>query len=145
MGMTIFNSQGLWLGFSFWKHSSQYVGNGGIYSVGKDLVEHKWQNNKKNVSQVFHRKALPMNFSRDLQLSWLFAFQLCALHVTTLQDSFSRTSCEIHLIFNMRLSLHTLSHTTLTIKSHIKCKIKWSNRITIKFGMKLKPTQNGCK
>ena len=43
VGITISNSQVYFLGFSLWKRSSQYVGNKGIYSVGKDLVKQTWQ------------------------------------------------------------------------------------------------------
>ena len=41
MGITISNSQVYFLGFLSEKHSLQYVGNKGIYSVGKDLVKYK--------------------------------------------------------------------------------------------------------
>ena len=40
VGITISNSQVYFLGFFFFKkHFLQYVGNKGIYSVGKDLVK----------------------------------------------------------------------------------------------------------
>ena len=37
MGITISNSQVYLLGFSLKKHSLQFVGNEGIYSVGKEF------------------------------------------------------------------------------------------------------------
>ena len=46
VGITISNSQRLWLGFSFWKHSSTYVGIVGIYSMSRDRVYQIWQNSK---------------------------------------------------------------------------------------------------
>ena len=58
VGITISNSQGKYLGFSLWKHSLQYVGNEGINSMGEDMEEHIWQNNK---IECF---ALPANYSQ---------------------------------------------------------------------------------
>ena len=38
VGIIISNSQGLWLGFFFLKHSSTFVDNAGIYSMGTESV-----------------------------------------------------------------------------------------------------------
>ena len=96
--------------------------------------------------EYFVRRPYLRDTRENSRLSWLFAFQSGALHVATLPDSFPRASREIHLFLTLSLSLHTLSHTTLIIKktSH-KYREKWLNKITIKFGMELKPTQNSCK
>ena len=91
-------------------------------------------------------RSCPQN-TRENQLSWLFAFQLCAVHMASLRGKSSRKiPVNTPLIFNVALSLHTLSHTQL---------IQWNltqnagyirlNKITIKFGIELKPTQNSCK
>ena len=54
-------------------------------------------------------------------------------------------SRKLQMFFILSLSLHTLSHSSLTIKNPHKYKEIWLNKITIKFGMELKPTQNSCK
>ena len=54
------------LGFSLRKASLQYVGNKGIYSVGKDLVKQNDKLAKQNVSRVFYEKALPARHLRKL-------------------------------------------------------------------------------
>ena len=88
-------------------------------------------------------------YSRDTRensrLSWLFAFQSCALHVAISRVSFSWASLDIHLFFILSLSLHILSHSSLTIKNPHKYREIWLNKITIKFGTELKPAQNSCK
>ena len=62
---------------------------------------------KQNVSQVFHGKALPTNYTRKPAIITFRIPVMC----------FARgllrgiTSHEIHLIFNESLSLRTLSHT----------------------------------
>ena len=61
-----------------------------------------------------------------------------------------KSSCELPvktpLIFNDVLSFHTLSHTQPIQRNPTK-NIEYIrlNKITIKFGMELKPTQNSCK
>ena len=45
MGITISNSQGLWLGFSL-KHSSTFVSNVGIYSVSTESMYQIGQSDK---------------------------------------------------------------------------------------------------
>ena len=96
--------------------------------------------------EYFARRPYSQDTRENSRLAWLFAFQSCALHVATSRVSFSQASREIHLFFILSLGLHTLSHSSLiTNKNPHKYREKWLNKITIKFSMKLKPTQNNCK
>ena len=63
------------------------------------------------------------------RLAWLFAFQSCALHVALLRVSFSRDTCENHLFILWTLSLHTLSHSSLTIRNPHTYKEKWLKKL----------------
>ena len=74
VGITISNSQRLWLGFSLWKHSSQYVGK---YSVGKDMVYQIWQNSKIECFASILQEGITCEIlvkTSYHHLSWLFAF-----------------------------------------------------------------------
>ena len=120
--------------------------NEGIYSVGKDLVK---QNLTFCRTESF---ASPLRVGLTLKtlmkissLAWLFIFQSCALHVALSQVSFSWDTRENHLFILWSLSLHTFSHSSLTIWNPHTYREKWLKKFTIKFGMELNLTQNGCK
>ena len=75
---------------------------------------------KRNVLRVSHEKALLVKTScHD------FSHSSHVLARSSLRGKASRkTSCEIHIVFNRHLSLHTLSHTTTyTMKSQIKYRV----------------------
>ena len=83
---------------------------------------------KQNVLQVSRGKALPAKYSRKP------AVTIChdsshSSHVLstcfTSREGFSRATCEIFFALHFALSLHTLSltHKTLTNKSHIKYRV----------------------
>ena len=116
----------MWLVFSLWKHSSQYVGNDGIYSLGKDVVEQIWQNSKTKCFVGISREGLTRETLAKTSchhLSWLFAFQSCAEHMLHFAGRLLSSYPWKHLWFSMSLeSSHFLSHITLTMKSHIKYK-----------------------
>ena len=69
--ITIFNSQGLWLGFSL-KSTPQHLWVMGVYIVWVKKVYIKYDSSaKQNVSQVSRGKALHMRHSRKLVVSIL--------------------------------------------------------------------------
>ena len=126
------------------------MSNNDIYSMGEDLIYQIWQNSKTKCFTGISRKGLTREILMKTschQLSWLFTFQSYAVHMASLRE---KSSCELlaktPLIFNVVLSLHTLSHTQLIQKKptyntgYIRL-----NRITIKFDTELKPIQNSCK
>ena len=103
---------------------------------------------KQNVSWVSRRKALPVRHSRNTAVSilpWLFAFQSCARHMHHFAGCLLASYPQKHLSFQFALSLHTLS---LSLTQPLQINITWNigykrlNRITIKFGTKLKPTKH---
>ena len=120
MGITISNSQVYFLGFSLWKYSLQYVGNGGIYIVGKDLVKQTWQISQTECFTSISQESLTRETlaktpgwhdfspSSHVLYTWLISW-----------DSFSCASREIHLFILLSLNLHTLLHLSLTIKNHL--------------------------
>ena len=63
--------------------------------------------------------------TRENQLSWLFAFQSCVEHMLHFVGSLLTSYPRKHLWSWMSLeSSHSLSHTTLTMKSHIKYRVQ---------------------
>ena len=78
---------------------------------------------KQNVSWVFHRKALLANYSRKPAVMTLCIPIMCSACGSLCRIASHESSLEIHLVFNENLSLHTLTHTTLTMKSHIKYRV----------------------
>ena len=116
--------------FSLKKHSLQFMGNVGIYNVGKDMV-------KKNITfcqtESFTSPSwvgLPHEtLVKTSKLAWLFIFQSCALHVAFSQVSFLWDTHENHLFIIWSLSLHTLSHSSLTIKNPHIYNEKWLKKL----------------
>ena len=103
---------------------------------------------KQNVSRVSRRKALPVRHSRNTTvsiLSWLFTFQSCTRHMHHFAGCLLARYLWKHFSLQFALSLHTLSlsHTQpLQINLTWNTGYKTLNRITIKFGTKLKPTKH---
>ena len=100
-------------------------------------------------NRMFRGYLVGMPYSQDTcenQLSWLFVFQSCVEHMLHFAGSLLTSYPRKHLWSWMSLeSSHSLSHTTFTMKSHKNTGYKRLNKITIKFGMELKPTQISCK
>ena len=116
------------LGFSLWKHSSTYVGNVDIYSVSRDLVYQIWQIGKIKCFMDISRKGLTrktLTKTSCHHLSWLFAFQSCAEHMLHFTGRLL-VSYPRKLLWSLIClkSSHSLSHTTLTMKSHIKYRVQ---------------------
>ena len=97
--------KGYGLDFLSEKHSSQYVGNVSIYSVGKDMVYQIWQNNKIECFTGISRKCLTREIFAKTNchhLSWLFTFQSCAKHMASLRGKATRElPVKTPLIFNL--------------------------------------------
>ena len=130
VGITISNSQVSFLGFSLWKHSLQFVGNKGIYSVGKDLVKQNFTFCQTESFVTTSQAGLTCEtLAKTSNLAWLFIFHSCALHVTLSQVSFSRDTRENHLFILWSLSLNTLSHSSLTIRNQHTYGGKWLKKL----------------
>ena len=127
VGNTFSNNQVYFQWFSLWKHSLQYVGNDGIYSVGRDMVYQIWQNSKTECFAGISWEGLTCEILLKTSchhLSWLFAFQSCV----ELMAHFARrllTSYPRKLLWSSICleSSHSFSHTTYTMKSHIKYRV----------------------
>ena len=130
------------------KHSSTFVGNVGIYSVGTESLYQIGQSSKTecfgSVSQEGFTRELLTKRS-FLHLSWLFVFQSCEGHmhhfIGCVVVSYLRK------LFYLQLfeSSHTLSLSitqSLQLNPTINTGYKRLNKVTIKFGTELKPTKH---
>ena len=103
---------------------------------------------KQNVSQV--SRGLPMNTHKN-QLSpspFVMTLHIPVMywaHASLRRKATHELPARTSLVFNCLESSHSLSHTTLTKKFHIKYRYIRLNKITIKFDTELKPIQNSCK
>ena len=124
MGITISNSQGLWLRFSLWS-TSQHLWVMWVYIVWVQKVCIRNDSSaKQNISWVSRRKALPVRHLQNTAISimsWLFAFQSCVGHMHHFAGCLLASYPRNHFSLQFALSLYILflSHTTLTNKSHI--------------------------
>ena len=125
MGITISNSQGLWLGFSL-KHSLTSVG---IYNVGTESVYQIRQSGKTECFAHVLREGL----TRKLLAKHSYLHHVLTLHIpimcrahASFRGMLSRELPAKTLQSSICLSLHllSLSYTTLTIKSHIKYRVQ---------------------
>ena len=106
------------------KNSLQYLGNEDIYSVDEDMVEQIWKNSKIECFTGISWEGLTCELlaktschdsshSSHVLSTWLISL-----------DSFSRIFSRNPLSLQWDLkSSHSFSHTTLTIKSHIKYRV----------------------
>ena len=111
------------------KHSSTFMGNVSIYSVGTESVYQIQQSGKNECFASASREGL----TRELFAKHSCLHPILTLHIIVIcgaHASFSRKlSRELPaetLQSSICLSLHTisLSHTTLTIKSHNKYRVQ---------------------
>ena len=125
------------------------MGNVGIYSVGRDLMYQIWQIGKTECFVGISREGLTREtFAKT-------AIIIChdsshSSHVLstcfTLREGFSRATYKNFFSLQFALSFHTLSYTQPLQRNPTQnTGYKRLNKITIKFGMKLKPTQNSWK
>ena len=134
------------------KHSSTFVGNVGIYSVGAESVYQIGRSGKTKCFASVLREGLTHELLAKhscLHLSWLFTFQLCARHMHhfagCLVTSYPQKLFSLQLLessHTLYLSLF-LSHTqSLQLNPTINTGYNKLNKITIKFGTELKPTKH---
>ena len=143
MGITISNSQGLWLGFSLWS-TLQLLWVIWVYIVWVQKVcirEHSLA--KQNVSQEDLTREILVKHS-CLHLYWLFAFQLYAGQMHHFAGcevaSYPRKPLQSSIAW---VFTHSLSITQpLQLNPTINTRYKRLNKVTIKFGTKLKPTKH---
>ena len=111
------------------KHSSTYVGNGVIYSVGKDRVYQKWQFGKTECfSGVLREGLTPEILAKTSCLHPILTLRItvvCRAHASLRGKLTRKLPPKTPLVFNSLESSHTLSlsHTTLTNKSHMKYRV----------------------
>ena len=122
MGITISNSQGLWLEFSL-KSTPQHMWVMGVYIVWVRIECARNDNlTKQNVSRVSRGKALPARHTRKPAvsiLSRLFKFQSCAGHMHHFMGSFltSYPRKQLQSSISLESSHSFLSQKTLTNKN----------------------------
>ena len=105
------------------------MGNEGIYNVGKDLVKENITFCQIECFATTSRVGLTHEIlAKTSRLAWLFIFQSYALHIALSRVSFLWDTREIYLFILWNLSLHTLSHSSLTIRNPINIgKYDWRN------------------
>ena len=136
------------------KHSSTFMGNVGMYSVGTESVYQIAQFDKTECFTGVSREGLPASYSRDTAISicpdsshsshvqgiCIISQGICIIS----QDAQPRATRKNSSVFNC-LSLHTLSFfitQLLQLNLTINTGYKRLNKITIKFDMELKPTKH---
>ena len=146
MGITISNSQGLWVGFSL-RSIPQHLWVMWVYSVGTESVYQIGQSGKTECFASVSREGL----TRELLVKHSYLHPILTLRIPVM--------CKTHASFRGMLSrelptktlqssiclsihTHTLSLTQpLQLNPTINTWYKRLNKITIKFDMKLKPTK----
>ena len=128
------------------KHSSTFVGNVGIYSVGAESVYQIGRSGKTKCFASVSREGL-VSYSRNTVVS-ICPNSLHSSHVQGIciisRDAQSRATRESSSVFNC-LSLHTLSLSLsqpLQLNHTINTGYNKLNKITIKFSTELKPTKH---
>ena len=115
MGITIFNSQGLWLGFSSQKHSLTYVDNVGINSVGTESVYQIGQFSKIDCFAGISREGLTHEtLAKTSCLHPILILRIpimCKAHASLRKKLTRELPAKIALVFNCLEFSHTLSHT----------------------------------
>ena len=133
----------------FQKHSSTFVGNDRIYSVGAESVYQIGRSGKTKCFASVSQEGLTCELLAKhscLHLSWLFTFQSCARHMHhfagCLVASYSRKLFSLQLLESSHTLSLSLSFTQLLkLNPTINTWYKILNKIIIKFGTKLKPTK----
>ena len=133
------------------KHSSTYVGNGGIYSVGKDKVCQKWQFDKIKCFTSVSREGLTRKtLAKTSCLHPILTLQIpimCRAHASfcrMLSHELPTKTLQSSICLSLHTHTHTLSlsHTQpLQLNPTINTWYKRLNKITIKFITEIKPTK----
>ena len=129
-------------------HSSTYVGNGGIYSVGTESVYQKWQFSKIECFVGISREGLTCKiFMKTSYLHPILTLRIpvmCKAHAALCGKLTRELPMKTTLVFNCLESAHTLS---LSLSQPLQINPTWNtryirlNKITIKFGTEWKPTK----
>ena len=131
------------------KHSLTFVGNIGINSVGTESVYQNWQSGKTECLASVSWEGLTHEIlARHSCLHFVLTLRIPAC--TSYMSHFAGCLIMRYLrkLFNLQLleSSHSLSITQpLQSNPIINIGYKRLNRITIKFGMELKPTKHSFK
>ena len=145
MGITISNSQGLWLRFSL-RNTPQHLWVMWVYIVCTESVYQIGQSSKNRMfRQCLVRRPYP-RATRETRLSPSYPDSLHSNHVQGTciisRDAWSWATCENSSVFNLLEFSHSLSHTQpLQLNLTINTGYKRLNKITIKFDIELKPTK----
>ena len=128
----------------FQKHSLSFMGNVGIYSVGAESMYQRGQFGKTECFANVSREGLT-HATCKTQLSpsvlTLQILVMCRAHAS-FRRMLSHEILAKTLQSSICLSLHTLSLTQpLQLNPTINKRYNRLNKITIKFGTKLKPTK----
>ena len=108
------------------KHSSTYIGNGGIYSVGTENVYQIWQFSKIECFVGISREGLTREtLAKTSCLYPVLTLRIpimCRAHASLRGKLTREISAKTTLVFNCLEFSHSLSlsHTTPTNKSHMK-------------------------
>ena len=132
------------------KYSSTSVGNVDIYSVGTESVYQKWQFGKTECFASISRKGLTA-LTRKTLAKYSCLHPVLTLHIPVMYKSHA----SLHGMLTRELPAKTLqslicleSSHSLSLSQPLQINPTWNtgyktlNRITIKFGMKLKPTKH---
>ena len=121
MGITISNSQRLWLGFSLWKITPQHMWVMWVVWVGIGCIRYD-KLAKQNVSRAFLRDTWENQLSSFVLT--LHIPIMCWAHASLRRKATREIPTKTSLVFNCLKSSHSLSHTTLTMKTHIKFRVQ---------------------
>ena len=111
------------------KYSSTYVVNGSIYSMGKDRVYQKWQSGKTECYAGVSREGLTRETLAKTSclhpVLTLRILVMCRAHASLHGKLTREILAKTASVFKCLKSSHTLSlsHTTLTNKTHMKYRV----------------------
>ena len=104
------------------------MGNVGIYSVSRDRVYQIRQNSKTEcfagISQEGLTRKILAKTCCHHPIMTLRIPVMCWAHASLREKVSRELPVKTSLVFNCLKSSHSLSHTTLTIKSHIKYRVQ---------------------
>ena len=123
VSITISNSQGLWLGLSL-RSTPQYLWVMGVYIMWVKKVCIRYDcSAKQNVSRegLTHETLAKTNSHHPVMT--LRIPVMCWAHASLHEKASHELPAKTSLVFNCLFTL-SLSHTTLTMKSHIKYKVQ---------------------
>ena len=113
------------------KHSSTFVGNVGIYSVGTESVYQIGQSGKTEFFVSVSREGLTHELlAKHSYIHPIMTLRIpvmCRAHASfrgMLSHELSTKTLQSSICLSLHTHTHSLSHTTLTIKSHNKYRVQ---------------------